>query len=79
MRQMELGPVRSQAEVDTRFACGGVALVTGARWGIGRATADLLRRHGFRTFGTSRSPASVEGCRDTPLTVKSGQAARAEA
>jgi NAD(P)-dependent dehydrogenase (short-subunit alcohol dehydrogenase family) len=33
-----------------------VALVTGAASGIGYATAQLLSRHGFRTFGTSRSP-----------------------
>ncbi|MDX8454637.1 oxidoreductase [Mesorhizobium sp. VK9D] len=32
----------------------GVALVTGASSGIGRATADTLRNAGFRVFGTSR-------------------------
>lgn len=33
-----------------------VAVVTGASSGIGRATAGLLARHGFRVFGTSRRP-----------------------
>ncbi|RUU13424.1 oxidoreductase [Mesorhizobium sp. USDA-HM6] len=32
----------------------GVALVTGASSGIGRATANALRSAGFRVFGTSR-------------------------
>ena len=33
----------------------GVALVTGASSGIGRATAQALQRAGYRVFGTSRS------------------------
>jgi NAD(P)-dependent dehydrogenase (short-subunit alcohol dehydrogenase family) len=33
-----------------------VALVTGASSGIGRATAQALRRDGYRVFGTSRKP-----------------------
>jgi NAD(P)-dependent dehydrogenase (short-subunit alcohol dehydrogenase family) len=32
----------------------GVALVTGASGGIGRATAQALKRAGYRVFGTSR-------------------------
>ena len=35
----------------------GVALVTGASSGIGRATAQALQSAGFRVFGTSRRPA----------------------
>jgi short-subunit dehydrogenase len=38
----------------------GVALVTGASSGIGRATADALRQAGYRVFGTSRK-ARAEG------------------
>jgi NAD(P)-dependent dehydrogenase (short-subunit alcohol dehydrogenase family) len=34
----------------------GVALVTGASTGIGRATAKALKDAGFRVFGTSRRP-----------------------
>ncbi|MDK1378566.1 MULTISPECIES: oxidoreductase [unclassified Sinorhizobium] len=36
----------------------GVALVTGASTGIGRATAKALQRAGFRVFGTSRRAAA---------------------
>src|SRR5688572_11627660 len=41
----------------------GVALVTGASSGIGRATAKALQKAGFRVFGTSRRAAaeSVDG------------------
>lgn len=35
-----------------------VALVTGASSGIGLATAQALRRDGYRVFGTSRKPAA---------------------
>ncbi len=35
-----------------------VALVTGASSGIGRATAQLLSKSGYRVFGTSRAPAA---------------------
>lgn len=38
----------------------GVALVTGASSGIGRATAQALQSEGFRVFGTSRRPASKQ-------------------
>ena len=36
----------------------GVALVTGASTGIGRATAKALQNAGFRVFGTSRRAVS---------------------
>ena len=41
----------------------GVALVTGASTGIGRATAEALRDAGYRVFGTSRKsvPQSFDG------------------
>jgi short-subunit dehydrogenase len=38
-----------------------VVLVTGASFGIGKATATLLAEKGFRVFGTSRSPAGAQG------------------
>ena len=34
----------------------GVVLITGAGFGIGQATAELLNSHGYRVFGTSRDP-----------------------
>jgi len=37
-----------------------VALVTGASSGIGRSTVQLLADRGFRVFGTSRTPATVD-------------------
>jgi len=37
----------------------GVALVTGASSGIGRATAKALQNAGFRVFGTSRRAAAA--------------------
>jgi NAD(P)-dependent dehydrogenase (short-subunit alcohol dehydrogenase family) len=37
-----------------------VALITGARTGIGRACADLLVDRGFRVYGTSRHPPDAE-------------------
>jgi len=38
-----------------------VALVTGVSSGIGRATAALLSRRGFRVFGTMRKPSEING------------------
>jgi NADP-dependent 3-hydroxy acid dehydrogenase YdfG len=38
----------------------GVALVTGASTGIGRATAEALKDAGFWVFGTSRRAVSVK-------------------
>src|SRR6185503_9746427 len=41
----------------------GVALVTGASTGIGRASAEALRDAGYRVFGTSRKsvPQRLDG------------------
>jgi NAD(P)-dependent dehydrogenase (short-subunit alcohol dehydrogenase family) len=48
--------------VDAELVAGkadpGVALVTGASRGIGRATAKALKAAGFRVFGTSRRTVS---------------------
>jgi len=38
-----------------------VALITGVSSGIGKATAELLAKHGFRVFGTTRKPIQTEG------------------
>jgi len=46
----------------------GVALVTGASSGIGRATANTLRNAGFDVFGTSRRTASKQSDGVTMLT-----------
>lgn len=48
-----------------------VALVTGASTGIGRQTAALLARHGYRVFGTSRNPTgdTLDGFELLPLDV----------
>jgi short-subunit dehydrogenase len=46
----------------------GVALVTGASSGIGRATANTLLNAGFRVFGTSRRTASKQSDGVTMLT-----------
>lgn len=46
----------------------GVALVTGASSGIGRATANTLRNAGFHVFGTSRRTASTQSDGVTMLT-----------
>jgi short-subunit dehydrogenase len=46
----------------------GVALVTGASSGIGRATANTLRNAGFHVFGTSRRMASTQSEGVTMLT-----------
>jgi short-subunit dehydrogenase len=52
-----------------------VVLVTGASSGIGKATAELLSREGFRVFGTSRRPQgkSANGFELLPLEVASDE------
>ncbi|PRH89271.1 short-chain dehydrogenase/reductase [Labrys okinawensis] len=49
----------------------GIALVTGASTGIGRATAKALQQAGFRVFGTSRRPnaENVDGITMLPCDV----------
>lgn len=49
----------------------GIALVTGASTGIGRATAKALQQAGFRVFGTSRRPGAenVDGITMLPCDV----------
>ena len=37
-----------------------VVLITGASSGVGQSTARLLSQHGYRVFGTSRSPSRSE-------------------
>ncbi len=37
----------------------GVVIVTGVSSGIGRATAELLARDGFRVFGTFRNDRGI--------------------
>ena len=46
----------------------GVALVTGASSGIGRATTAALKRAGYRVFGTSRKAAAAKSDDLTMLT-----------
>lgn len=56
-----------------------VVLVTGASFGIGKATATLLAEKGFRVFGTSRKPSGAQGHDFTmlPLDVTSDQSVAA--
>jgi len=49
----------------------GVALVTGASSGIGRAIATALHANGYRVFGTSRSPSPGSDVEMLPLNVTS--------
>lgn len=53
----EIGGVRSLTSMSNER----VVLVTGASSGVGEATAQLMSRHGFTVFGTSRNPASPDG------------------
>ena len=64
----------------SKFAAdGSVVLITGASRGIGRATASLLARDGYRVFGTSRSGTPEAGDRFEmlPLDVTSDDSVRA--
>jgi NAD(P)-dependent dehydrogenase (short-subunit alcohol dehydrogenase family) len=57
-----------------------VVLVTGASSGVGQATTQLLARHGFRVFGTSRNPAgngTTPGVTMLPLDVRSDESVTA--
>jgi NAD(P)-dependent dehydrogenase (short-subunit alcohol dehydrogenase family) len=51
-----------------------VILITGASSGVGQTTARLLSQKGYRVFGTSRNPASVQAIPSVemvPLDVRS--------
>lgn len=52
-----------------------VVLITGASSGIGRATANLLARQGFRVFGTSKPPdeTHANGFTMLPLDIRSSE------
>ena len=69
------GRVTSSGDVEGRAAPGGskepkekgVALVTGAASGLGRAIALALKKDGFSVFGTSRRSADPSASQDFPL------------
>ena len=54
-------------------------LITGATSGIGRATAELLVRQGYRVFGTGRHPQATQlaGFDLLPLEVTSNKSVKA--
>ena len=57
-----------------------VVLITGASSGVGQATAQLLSRHGFKVFGTSRHSATAESASAVemlPLDVRMDDSVRA--
>jgi NAD(P)-dependent dehydrogenase (short-subunit alcohol dehydrogenase family) len=59
-RQFETQPSTKKEVISMNQTNPGVALVTGASTGIGRATTKALQNAGFRVFGTSRR-AATEG------------------
>jgi NAD(P)-dependent dehydrogenase (short-subunit alcohol dehydrogenase family) len=57
-----------------------VVLITGASSGVGQSTARLLSQRGYKVFGTSRHPTTVEpmpAVEMLPLDVRSDDSARA--
>ena len=54
----KINPTQRKKMISMNKTNPGVALVTGASSGIGRATAKALQSAGFRVFGTSRRAAA---------------------